>query len=172
MSTGYIAQWLERLTADQQVPGSNPGVPSLCGVHTARSSCARSTTPTTLRVATTHWHAMRGSHTTMHTSTHALAGSWALMCVHVATLCKDLKFLIACTVGQTHFCQSHLQHSSMTNASDITCAHSSVVRAADCRSAGPWFKSGCALHGKDTCCMYLSKTPAACMCPDNLHASV
>ena len=28
--TGYIAQWLERLTADQQVPGSNPGVPSLC----------------------------------------------------------------------------------------------------------------------------------------------
>ena len=28
VSTGYIAQWLERLTADQQVPGSNPGVPS------------------------------------------------------------------------------------------------------------------------------------------------
>ena len=27
-STGYIAQWLGRLTADQQVPGSNPGVPS------------------------------------------------------------------------------------------------------------------------------------------------
>ena len=26
--TGYIAQWLERLTADQQVPGSNLGVPS------------------------------------------------------------------------------------------------------------------------------------------------
>ena len=26
--SGYIAQWLERLTADQQVPGSNPGVPS------------------------------------------------------------------------------------------------------------------------------------------------
>ena len=25
--------------------------------------------------------------------------------------------------------------------------HSSVVRAADCRSAGPWLKSGCALHG-------------------------
>ena len=24
---GYIAQWLERLTEDQQVPGSNPGVP-------------------------------------------------------------------------------------------------------------------------------------------------
>jgi hypothetical protein len=28
MQLGYIAQWLERLTADQQVPGSNPGVPS------------------------------------------------------------------------------------------------------------------------------------------------
>ena len=24
---GYIAQWLEQLTADQQVPGSNPGMP-------------------------------------------------------------------------------------------------------------------------------------------------
>ena len=30
-SAGYIAQWLERLTADQQVPGSNPGVPFLLG---------------------------------------------------------------------------------------------------------------------------------------------
>ena len=28
LANGYIAQWLERLTADQQVPGSNPGVPS------------------------------------------------------------------------------------------------------------------------------------------------
>ena len=27
----------------------------------------------------------------------------------------------------------------------LTWVHSSVVRAADCRSAGPWFKSGCAL---------------------------
>ena len=27
----------------------------------------------------------------------------------------------------------------------ITWVHSSVVRAADCRSAGPWFESGCAL---------------------------
>ena len=27
VSIGYIAQWLERLTADQQVPGSHPGVP-------------------------------------------------------------------------------------------------------------------------------------------------
>ena len=27
LAHGYIAQWLERLTADQQVPGSNPGVP-------------------------------------------------------------------------------------------------------------------------------------------------
>ena len=25
LTIGYIAQWLERLTADQQVPGSNPG---------------------------------------------------------------------------------------------------------------------------------------------------
>ena len=27
MASGYISQWLERLTADQQVPGSIPGVP-------------------------------------------------------------------------------------------------------------------------------------------------
>ena len=27
----------------------------------------------------------------------------------------------------------------------LTWVHSSVARAADCRSAGPWFKSGCAL---------------------------
>ena len=32
---GYIAQWLERLTADQQVPGSNPGVPSLAAATIA-----------------------------------------------------------------------------------------------------------------------------------------
>ena len=38
MSVGYIAQWLERLTADQQVPGSNPGVPSL--FLSLLSSCA------------------------------------------------------------------------------------------------------------------------------------
>ena len=30
---GYIAQWLERLTADQQVPGSNPGVPFIGSDH-------------------------------------------------------------------------------------------------------------------------------------------
>ena len=30
LSTGYITQWLERLTANQQVPGSNPGVPLQC----------------------------------------------------------------------------------------------------------------------------------------------
>jgi hypothetical protein len=24
---GHVAQWVDRLTADQQVPGSNPGVP-------------------------------------------------------------------------------------------------------------------------------------------------
>ena len=29
--------------------------------------------------------------------------------------------------------------------------HSSVVRAADCRSAGPWFKSGCALFVESRC---------------------
>ena len=40
---------------------------------------------------------------------------------------------------------------SMLAQPDLPCAvssiwvHSSVVRAADCRSAGPWFKSGCAL---------------------------
>ena len=37
--------------------------------------------------------------------------------------------------------------------------HSSVVRAADCRSAGPWFKSGCALFG---CSRWLGLCPGLC----------
>ena len=37
---GYIAKWLERLTADQQVPASNPGVPFVCGNRVrSRSQC-------------------------------------------------------------------------------------------------------------------------------------
>ena len=32
-----------------------------------------------------------------------------------------------------------------SHATTDTWVHSSVVRAADCRSAGPWFKSGCSL---------------------------
>ena len=39
LSHGYIAQWLERLTADQQVPGSNPGVPYEKLYVVAVSSC-------------------------------------------------------------------------------------------------------------------------------------
>ena len=35
ISTGYIAQWLERLTADHQVPGSNPGVPFMARTQAA-----------------------------------------------------------------------------------------------------------------------------------------
>ena len=48
---GYIAQWLERLTADQQVPGSNPGVPfGCCGVvtHTLQLWKGRATGPVTV----------------------------------------------------------------------------------------------------------------------------
>ena len=39
---GYIAQWLERLTADQEVPGPNPGVPSgpaLQAWHVGAAGC-------------------------------------------------------------------------------------------------------------------------------------
>ena len=40
LTIGYIAQWLERLTADQQVPGSNPGVPySPAAVFTTTDVC-------------------------------------------------------------------------------------------------------------------------------------
>ena len=38
--------------------------------------------------------------------------------------------------------------------------HSSVVRAADCRSAGPWLKSGCALEASH---------PLATASPPSLH---
>ena len=43
--------------------------------------------------------------------------------------------------------QLHMWISSERRAWGCTCnwVHSSVVRAADCRSAGPWLKSGCAL---------------------------
>ena len=37
--SGYIAQWLERLTADQQVPGSNPGVPSCNCLEACLAAC-------------------------------------------------------------------------------------------------------------------------------------
>ena len=39
LAVGYIAQWLERLTADQQVPGSNLGVPSFLGHPVLRCPC-------------------------------------------------------------------------------------------------------------------------------------
>ena len=47
----------------------------------------------------------------------------------------------------------------------LTWEHSSVVRAADCRSSGPWFKSGCALLSlrgvaSSSCtCSFLTKAP-------------
>jgi hypothetical protein len=37
------------------------------------------------------------------------------------------------------------RHASDNHAGACRRAHSSLVRAAGCRSAGPWFKSGCAL---------------------------
>ena len=54
LSVGYIAQWLERLTADQQVPGSNPGVPLRTmlvprGSAKPSKSHARDTSATRLR---------------------------------------------------------------------------------------------------------------------------
>ena len=42
MDVGYIAQWLERLTADQQVPGSNPGVPYSPAAVRAATDVSRS----------------------------------------------------------------------------------------------------------------------------------
>ena len=39
---GYIAQWLQRLTADQQLPGSNPGVPFYVLGLPMRRRCATS----------------------------------------------------------------------------------------------------------------------------------
>ena len=66
-STGYIAQWLERLTADQQVPGSNPGVPSFAAPLPAQrariypppgsarqSSCADAAADSLPRLAAKH----------------------------------------------------------------------------------------------------------------------
>ena len=74
IAPGHIAQWLERLTADQQVPGSNPGVPSfhagpdeyavLCvmfmplAAHAAGDLCRNGAEYETERSDTNHstWH--------------------------------------------------------------------------------------------------------------------
>ena len=65
---GYIAQWLERLTADQQVPGSNPGVPSFGGRAWFTAICCAEplkhafsyTSYITHRGARTHDHKVKG----------------------------------------------------------------------------------------------------------------
>ena len=53
----------------------------------------------------------------------------------------------ACTPSKrTGICTSSRKCSKRAVEScPVIWVHSSVVRAADCRSAGPWFKSGCAL---------------------------
>ena len=93
---GYIAQWLERLTADQQVPGSNPGVPFFAVGLAVPASAG------------------------------AVASCWR-------TSARPGR------PGRACLCDSGAGGLSNKRV------HSSVVRAADCRSAGPWFKSGCAL---------------------------
>ena len=51
--------------------------------------------------------------------------------------------------GGTHYVEHECADSAgmapTSHDSIANWVHSSVVRAADCRSAGPWFKSGCAL---------------------------
>ena len=87
---GRIAQWSERLTADQQVPGSNPGVAYEKVYVMSVPSCKARSLP---------------SHNAM-ASRQRFRGSW-----------------------QTFH----------------TWVYSSVVRAANCGSAGRWLKSTCAL---------------------------
>ena len=59
------------------------------------------------------------------------------------------------SAGCTAFCMKHSKHASLGVVIAIVIlsirVHSSVVRAADCRSAGPWFKSGCALLRVSAC---------------------
>ena len=55
-----------------------------------------------------------------------------------AALCPTRRPPSACS--RRHTCNQHATHSTSHRV------HSSVARAADCRSAGPWFKSGCALR--------------------------
>ena len=78
---------------------------------------------------------------------HHLNHSVTLSChILLASYACRLKFI----AGLVSFCCKEFVGSSkilqkQASALRLSWVHSSVVRAADCRSAGPWFKSGCAL---------------------------
>ena len=66
-----------------------------------------------------------------------------------------------CTRSGTHSTLTSTPHAqrAWTMPDECSCCqiahtwvHSSVARAADCRSAGPWLKSVCALQSKDSVC--------------------
>ena len=79
-------------------------------------------------------------------SCHILLASYACRLKFIAGLvslcCKEF-------VGSSKILQKQ------ASALRLSWVHSSVVRAADCRSAGPWFKSGCAL-------LFIGPPPPAC----------
>ena len=58
-----IAQGVERLTADQQVPGSNPGVPSI--LVAAMDENPRENSPTRIRTAVAGFRVLSANHYTM-----------------------------------------------------------------------------------------------------------
>ena len=76
---------------------------------------------------------------------------------HLITACVYSQMLYQLSYSRLAFQRinlmytQHLEHNKHLETNKIPCfhftkwVHSSVVRAADCRSAGPWFKSGCAL---------------------------
>ena len=69
---------------------------------------------------------------------HLIPLGGAIAGIHWNRILKPPKQASICT----SFCKFR---DGGTDSCIVIWVHSSVVRAADCRSAGPWFKSGCAL---------------------------
>ena len=67
-----------------------------------------------------------------------------LFIVMLLILCR----VVSCCLRLGGFCQALLIVVWFAAKQWLIWVHSSVVRAADCRSAGPWLKSGCALFAR------------------------
>ena len=86
---------------------------------------------------------------------------WRYACIRDVALAPTWSTLVGCgllAVSYHKQCADSMRIAS-TVANTFTWVHSSVVRAADRRSAGPWFESGCALQSQS----HTLRSTAACV---------
>ena len=140
---GYIAQWLERLTADQQVPGSNPGVPSLLEWFTFAQECVWFQWANMQRKSfSSQMHFYFDSNSTTCSPIRRVFCSCPFLCLQTAHPQPVNSF--AHRIGR--IAQSSILSIGGKTGTRHQAGHSSVGRASDCRfmqqSDGPWFDSG------------------------------